>query len=84
MSALGNGSLNGFDFKAGNVLADKTVTSTQPVPSQYNSKLVGGKKRKTRLSSLRSVKSYGKSEFSTRLNGGSRKSRKNRRSKKRG
>lgn len=82
MSALGNGSLSGFDFKVGNVLADKPVTSTQPVPFLYNSKSVGGKKRKTKLSSLRSVKSNRNIEFSSRLFGGSRKTRKSRRKSK--
>ena len=54
MSALGNGSLSGSDFKQGGVLPSQTTTATQPVPTQYNSKLVGGKKK--RLTSSRSGK----------------------------
>uniref|UniRef100_A0A6C0LBL9 Uncharacterized protein n=1 Tax=viral metagenome TaxID=1070528 RepID=A0A6C0LBL9_9ZZZZ len=54
MSALGNGSLSGSDFKQGTVLPSQTTTATQPVPTQYNSKLVGGKKK--RLISSRSGK----------------------------
>jgi len=55
MSALGNGSLSGSGFKEGTVLPTTNTTATQPVPTQYNSKLVGGKKR--RFSSLRSLRS---------------------------
>jgi hypothetical protein len=50
----GNGSLTGSDFKEGTVLPANTSTATQPVPTQYNSKLVGGKKK--RLPSSRSGK----------------------------
>ena len=69
MSALGNGT----------VLPSQTTTATQPVPTQYNSKLVGGKKK--RLSSLRSVKRSGLAASTLKLHGG-KKSRKNRRKSK--
>ena len=77
MSALGNGSLSGSDFKQGGVLPSQTTTATQPVPTQYNSKLVGGKKR--RLSSLRSTKRSGLATSTLKLGGGKRsKSKKSR------
>jgi hypothetical protein len=79
MSALGNGSITGSDFKQGGVLPSQTTTATQPVPTQYNSKLVGGKKR--RLSSLRSVKRSGLATSTFKLGGGKRnKSKKSRKS----
>jgi len=78
MSALGNGSLTGGDFKEGTILPTHTTTATQPVPTQYNSKLVGGKRR--RLSSLRSVKRSGLAASTYKVHGGkSKKSRKHRR-----
>jgi len=85
MSALGNSSLTGSDFKQGGVLPSQTTTATQPVPTQYNSKLVGGKKK--RLSSLRSTKRSGLAASTYKVHGGkrskSKKSRKNyRKSKK--
>jgi hypothetical protein len=73
----GNGSLTGSDFKEGTVLPANTSTATQPVPTQYNSKLVGGKKK--RLSSLRSVKRSGLAASTLKLGGKSKKSRKHRR-----
>jgi len=76
----GSGSLTGFHFKEGGVLSSETSTSTQLVPTQYNSKLVGGRRR---LRSLRSLKSRSRSSgFSTlRLRGGRRKSRKSKKSR---
>jgi hypothetical protein len=82
MSALGNGYLSGFDFKEEAILSTPTTTSTLPVPNQYNSKLIGGKRRKTKLSSLRSNKSLKSIRFSIKSHGGSKKSRKNRKSTK--
>jgi len=73
----GNGTLTGSDFKEGTVLPANTSTATQPVPTQYNSKLVGGKKK--RLSSLRSVKRSGLAGSTLKLGGKSKKSRKHRR-----
>jgi hypothetical protein len=78
MSALGNGSLSGSNFKQGGVLPSQTTTATQPVPTQYNSKLVGGKKR--RLSSLRSVKRSGLATSTLKLGGKRSKSKKSRKS----
>lgn len=78
MSASGNGSLTGSDFKEGNALPSQTTTATQPVPTQYNSKLVGGKKK--RLSSLRSLKRSGLAASTLKLGG--KKSRRNRRKSK--
>ena len=77
----GNGSLTGSDFKQGTVLPSQTTTATQPVPTQYNSKLVGGKSgKKKRLSSLRSLKRSGLAASTLKLGG--KKSRKNRRKSK--
>uniref|UniRef100_A0A6C0JMK6 Uncharacterized protein n=1 Tax=viral metagenome TaxID=1070528 RepID=A0A6C0JMK6_9ZZZZ len=83
MSALGNGSLTGFSFNKENVLSNVQTSATQPVPVNYNSKLIGGRKRKHKLSSLRSLKSNKNLGFSLKSRGGSKKSRKNRKHKKR-
>jgi hypothetical protein len=79
MSALGNGSLSGSDFKDNNVLPVNSVTSTGGLSSNYNSKLVGGKKhrrasssRSYRRSSLRSRRRSGLVN-TLRLKGGKRK-----------
>ena len=76
-AAPGNGSLSGSDFKEGTALPTPATTATQPVPTQYNSKLVGGKRR--RLSSLRSIKHSGLTS-TLKLRGGKKgKSKKSRR-----
>ena len=77
MSVSGNGSLTDSDFKQGSVLPNPTTTATQPVPTHYTSKLVGGKKR--RLSSLRSVRRSGLASTYKLRGGKSNKSRKHRR-----
>ena len=77
---MSNGSLSGNDFKDGTVLPIHTTTATQPVPTQYNSKLVGGKKR--RVSSLMSVKRSGVASIYKLRGGKSRKSRKHRKKSK--
>jgi hypothetical protein len=77
MSASGNGSLTGSNFKETSVLPSQTTTATQPVPTQYNSKLVGGKRR--RLSSLRSTRRSGLASTYKIHGGKSKKSRKHRR-----
>jgi hypothetical protein len=76
----GSGSLTGFQFKEDGVLPSTTSTATQLVPTQYNSKLVGGRRR---LRSSRSLKSRSRSSgFSTlRLRGGRRRSRKSKKSR---
>jgi hypothetical protein len=77
----GNGSLSGSEFKEGNVLPTQLPTSTGGNVAAYESKQVGGRRKK--LSSLRSVKRpRGVSTF--RLRGGrkTKKSRKHRKSRK--
>ena len=79
-AAPGNGSLSGSDFKEGTALPSPATTATQPVPTQYNSKLVGGKRRK--LSSLRSIRHSGLASTLKLRGGKSKKSRKHRRKSK--
>lgn len=70
----GNGSLTGIKFTEENVLPVTKVISTEGNTSAYESKTIGGGKRK-RLNSARSLKRYGVVN-SLRIHGGSKKSRK--------
>jgi hypothetical protein len=70
----GNGSLTGSEFKTGGVLPDQKVTNTEGNNSKYESNQIGGKKRR-RMNSLRSVRTYGNVN-TLKLRGGSKKSRK--------
>jgi hypothetical protein len=83
----GNGSLTGSHFNADKVLPTNNPTSMGGDSPKYNSNLVGGfslrKRRKRRkLSSLRSANLYGNNNSFQRLNGGSRKHRKTRKHRK--
>ena len=57
MSALGNGSVSGFQFVNDKVLQIPPVTSTNPVPNQYQSNLVGGRKRRSHSRSRKTLRS---------------------------
>jgi len=77
----GNGSLTGTEFKEGTTLPSPTTTSTGGNTAAYESKQVGGRRKK--LSSLRSAKRS--TRITTlKLRGGrkTKKSRKHRKSRK--